>query len=195
MKGIVEPPDAWRKSYYSESEIETADTVACPFCKAKIGAPCMDYAWHRSGLRVSRPHHQRYDAHRLEKDRLRRLNRARIDAWRASPEYAAMLARRERARANEEARRVQDAQMRAIRLHHPPRSRSEACGFVPPVRVHDDDEPLVIHPQYPIWKHRRRERSMKAARVYVHPEAWIVVREAGMVLALSAGLRRGSGPW
>lgn len=195
MTGVDVRAATWRTAYYSESEIEIAHRVACTNCKAAIGKPCTDYSWRGTGNAwVCTPHAERRESWRQEKYRLHRLNRARIDAWRASPEYAAMLERRATRLAAVEARRIQDAHLRAIRLHNPPRARSEHYGFVPPPRTRDADEPAVPHPYYPPWPRRTRyRRPMKVGPRFVHPEFWTVTRDGGMLHALSGGIRRGHG--
>jgi len=80
-----------------------------------------------------------------------------------------------------------EAHLRALRLHHPPRSRSEAPAFVPPPRV--KDETKVLHPIYaPYPRYRARKASLPISRVTTDVSSF--AREECGFVPLSFGIRK-----
>ena len=161
-----------------------ADPLAqpCPACDADPGVRC----WHiyPSGRR-SGYHRAGFHAERHERAR------AHGEAVRADARRASWLA------------------LVAVRLHHPPRCRSEFVAFVPPHRWHDADEPRPAHPYYPgnggsrSAKNAARRRaviasgrgsSWGAGKRGVGPLPRTVVREAGVVVAIDCGRRVAPAP-
>ena len=105
---------------------------------------------------------------------LRGVHRARIEARNDADALAAFRA---------------ELAVSLPRLHHPPRSRSEAPCFVPPARVRDPQEPAVPHPVYAPIRHRPA-RWWAPWNVRV-PELspLSVAREGGGLVVLSCGRR------
>lgn len=184
MTYIVPTRENWRTAL-EPHYIRFIDGSRCPECGAPCGLPCM--GWRGSVMDYT--HESRRQSVFAIERRAAAEKRARLAAWRLSPEYAAILeARAERHRA-QAARIAEIRALSVVRLHHPPRSLSECSAFVPPPRVRDADEPVVPHPMYAPIQIRPARR-----RVFDHALTWplalrLVSRDGGVLVAHECGRR------
>ena len=141
-----------------------AMSVACPFCEARPGRPC-----------------HVFDAEKGSFSRRETIfdyvHTERVQALPEEPEWAEPTESF-----------LSESQLRAVRLHHPPRSKSEEVAFIPPPRAVEDG-PKVVHPYYAPICHRRADKAY-APLYAAPPKVWTFLHGPFSFVAVSFGTRK-----